>query len=72
MLPVRELQVAPQTVVNKVAERLFGSTGKYPVIAIADTSPLFRLEDERLDVVIEIAELRNKVSRHLDWKYGVD
>ena len=82
--------VAPQTIVNKVAERFLGTTdldaiavveekepvglvtrtklfftlfrrfgfelyGKYPVIAIADTTPLIVPEDERLDMVIDKA-----------------
>ncbi len=95
VLPVGKLiisseLVTPQTIVNKVAERFFGTTeldafavvdenepvglvtrtkllftlfrrfgfelyGKYPIIAIADTSPLLVPEDERLDVVIDKA-----------------
>ncbi len=94
-LPVGELItsnefVAPQIIVNKVAERFFGTTdldaiavvegkepvglatrtkllfalfrrygfelyGKYPIIALADKTPLIVPESERLDVVIEKA-----------------
>ncbi len=95
VLPVGKLitsdeQAAPQTLVNKVAERFFSTTdleaiavveekepvglvtrtkllftlfrrfgfelyGKYPVIAIADTTPLIVSENEQLDVVIDKA-----------------
>ncbi len=94
-LPVGELitsneLVAPQIIVNKVAERFFGTTdldaiavvekkepvglatrtkllftlfrrygfelyGKYPIIALADKTPLIVRESERLDVVIDKA-----------------
>ena len=95
VLPVGELiisnaEAAPQTIVDKVAERFFSTTdldaitliegrepiglvtrtklfftlfrkfgfelyGKYPIIAIADATPLIVPANERLDVVIDKA-----------------